>query len=132
MPAAKLFLNLSQLLTGVDDLDSELSERYRALLNVKFGVAFVDELLRLYAGVLQDANPLASLMEKINATHDQRALAAARQIVKLWYFSNFNDPEKNGALANAGEPGKGIAWGLLKANAPGFSPGPYGYWAAKP
>lgn len=125
------FLDISQALTGIDNLEPALSQRYRRLLETKLGVGAIDELLALHAAAKGDADSLAGLVARMNGQENHRALAAARQIVKLWYFSQYNDPDK-GTLVNAGEPGRGVAWQLTGATAPGFSSGPYGYWEAKP
>jgi hypothetical protein len=56
----------------------------------------------------------------------------AKQIVKLWLFSQYNDPDQGGRLANAGRYGKSFFWESVKAFPPSLSPGPHGYWTKKP
>jgi hypothetical protein len=71
-------------------------------------------------------------MKAMDADTTRRVHFMAKQIVKLWLFSQYNDPDQAGRLANAGHYGRSLFWRLVRAHPPSLSPGPHGYWTNKP
>ena len=126
------FLELSQTLIGQSSLDSGLSESYRALMERAFGANLLDELLDASARAGQGPGALAKLVDAMEHDSSQRLHFMAKQIVKVWLFSQYNDPEQGGRLANAGHYGKSLFWATVKAYPPSLSPGPHAYWTKKP
>jgi phage tail tape-measure protein len=125
------FLELSQLLTGIPKLDSDLAASYQQTLEQKYGAAFFHELYEAYARARNAKDPLETFTEIIGRDTSDRMRTAAKQIVKIWYFSQYNDPE-TARLANAGYFQRGLAWPLLEAYPHSYSPGPHGYWTERP
>lgn len=132
MKPSDLFLKLSCLLTGVKELDSQVAEHYRTLLLSRFGPGYLDELLAAYALGSKQKDPLDSLQKRIAADSSRRLASVAKQVVRLWYFSQFNDPDQGGRPSNAGFHAKALAWPLIKVHPPAYSTSPHGYWTAKP
>jgi len=132
MEHAESFLKLSSLLTGVRDLDEQVAEHYRSLLLARLGPGYLDEILAAYEEADDAHHPLESLTKRIAADSSRRLAAVAEQIVKLWYFSQFNDPDQGGRLANAGLHARALAWPLVKVHPPSYSTSPHGYWGEKP
>ncbi|MBI3268252.1 MAG: hypothetical protein HYZ53_04465 [Planctomycetes bacterium] len=125
-----MFLKLSALLTGFEDLDPLLGEDYLQRLEPLYG-AEIGELCKLYYENIREADPLAALNVELTA---KAALAvAARQIVTIWLLSLFNDPNPaNKAPILAGHFERGLLWRLIDAHPPAFSFGRHGYWAKPP
>ena len=136
-------MELSALLTGayaiVDPKEKQLNE------------STADEYLRRLTGVFPEPLPkllaayerLASivpkpaiddaLLEKLKAEPefaDPDVLLVAKQIVNIWYFSQFNTP--GGSMVDGGLYERGLVWPLIKAHPIGYSDQPFGYWTKKP
>src|SRR5438128_59154 len=89
---ADVFLKLSALLTGVEDLDPVLGEDYRRQLEAMYGPA-IEALCELYYHAIREPDPIQALKARIGTTEPLRV--AARQIVTIWYLSQFKDPDPN-------------------------------------
>jgi hypothetical protein len=126
------FRQLSSLLTGVECLDERVAEHYRSLVLTRFGPGHLDEILAAYDEAAGAPCPLERLTKLLAADRSGRLAAVAKQIVKLWYFSQFNDPDQGGRLANAGLHARALAWPLVKAHPPSDSTSPHGYWTDEP
>ncbi|MCI0626941.1 MAG: hypothetical protein L0387_35725 [Acidobacteria bacterium] len=138
------FLELSALLTGLYDqllndpedrkLNTPIAEEYARRLRGTFPVDF-PALLDAYKS-LATANPKPpiddTLLAKLRATPEFTANDAivARQIVNVWYFSQFED--ETGELVDGGFYERGAVWALIKAHPIGFSNQLPGYWTSKP
>jgi hypothetical protein len=137
------FLELSALLTGLYDQllkDSEdralnvpIAEEYARRLRGTFPVRF-PALLEAYKN-LATANlkpPIDDmLLAKLRATQTfTENEIVARQIVNVWYFSQFED--ETGELVDGGFYERGAVWPLIKAHPIGFSNQLHGYWTGKP
>ena len=126
------FLNVSKALTGHNNLDPELSKAYRAVMEKAFGANLLSELLDASRKAGQGAGKLAKLVKVMQRDSSQRLHFVATQIVSLWLFSLYNDPEQGGKSVSAGQYGKSLFWEHVKAYPPSLSPGPHGYWTKKP
>jgi hypothetical protein len=126
------FLNLSELLLGQKGLDSEVAKTYRQLIERVYGLNLLDELLEAASKCGHGGSALANLKRAMDDDSSQRLHFLAKQIVKLWLFSQYNDPEQGGRLANAGRYGRSLFWASVKAYPPSLSPGPHAYWTKHP
>ena len=143
MDGRTTFMELSALLTGaymiVDPKEKQLNE------------STADEYLRRLTGVFPGPLPkllaayerLASivpkpaiddaLLGKLKAEPefaDPDVVFVAKQIVNIWYFSQFNTP--SGSMVDGGLYERGLVWSLIKAHPIGYSDQPFGYWTKKP
>ncbi len=140
------FLELSALLTGLDKdlqlnlvkkiLNAPASEQYRRLLTASFPIKLA-ALLDAYRGLASVIPKPAiddTLLAAFKATPaflDKDTEFVARQIVNIWYFSQYRETP-TGAFLDGGFYERGFAWPLIKAHPIGFSDQPFGYWALKP
>jgi hypothetical protein len=134
-----IFFQLSQLLTGLDKLDSKIAkEYYHEYLQQKFGI-YLDELMGIYQRVMAaQQKPLdqKKVLDEVLARikNDPQVLHVAKQVVRIWYISQFkesSDPSINTEVY-AGHWKEGMLWEVIKAHAPAYSDKPHGYWANPP
>src|SRR5262249_46711965 len=147
MDDKQAFLELSTMLTGLDHAFHSSAEdrlfNYRTLteyairLRCTFPVKF-PALLEAYKAV-GDVLPKPTvddvLLEKLKATKafsDNEIVA--KQIVNIWYFSEFSDEAgaASGALIDGGFYERGAVWTVVKAHPIGFSTLLHGYWTREP
>lgn len=134
------FMELSALLTGLydkllnaTDEYKHIGEEYARRLHGTFPER-LPELLDAYK-TLGSVNPKPSINDNLLAQlRTEPAFIAnefvARQIVNIWYFSQFLD--ETNELIDGGFYENGAVWPLIKAHPIGFSNQPHGYWTAKP
>jgi hypothetical protein len=137
------FTELSALLTGLYDqllndqedreLNAPIAAEYARRLRGTFPVKFPN-LLDAYK-TLASANPkppiddtLLASMRGTQAFKDNEVVA--KQIVNVWYFSQFND--ETGALIDGGFYERGAVWPRIRAHPIGFSTQLHGYWTREP
>ncbi len=140
------FLELSALLTGLHNLvedpeDRQLSQpmadEYRRRLAAVFGER-LERLLTAYQTVRNaktggEWSPI--LLERLRETgefKDAKIEFVARQIVNVWYFSQFVDEPGSDHFFDGGFYEHGAVWKLIKTHPIGFSKQPHGYWTRKP
>ena len=139
------FLELSALLTGLKAieltgmkkvLNMPAAELYRRLLTAAFGAKLV-ALLAAYKA-LADVVPkpaiddtLLGALKVTPAFQTKEIEFVARQIVNIWYFSQYKETA-DGPFLDGGFYERGFAWELIKAHPIGFSDQPTGYWAVAP
>ena len=138
------FAELSALLTGLYDallldpedsvLNAPIAEEYARRLRGTFPSKF-PALLQAYV-TLASANPkpaiddaLLTTLMATSAFKDNEIVA--KQIVNVWYFSQFND-ESGVRVVDGGFYEDGEVWPRIRAHPTGFSTQAYGYWAHKP
>lgn len=137
------FMELSALLTGLYDqllndpedhaLNALIAKEYARRLHGTFPEKF-PLLLNAYK-VLAEVIPKPPiddvLLTALRSTPDFiNNEIVAKQIVNVWYFSQFND--ETGELTDAGFYEKGAVWTLIKAHPIGFSNQSHGYWSSNP
>jgi hypothetical protein len=137
------FMELSALLTGLynplvnDPEDRDLNEPIAREYARRLRGTFRDEfpaLLNSYKELATvDPKPPIDdvLLDELRATQafkDNEIVA--KQIVNVWYFSQFND--KTGTLVDGGFYERGAVWPLIKAHPIGFSTQLHGYWTHDP
>jgi|SRR5829696_4544171 len=139
------FIELSALLTGLYDqllndpedraLNGPIAREYARPLLGTFPEKF-PVLLNAYKSLAEadpkiDDNLLADL-RKTEAFKNNEFVA--RQIVNIWYFSQFtaveNDP--NAPLLDGGFFERGYIWSVIRSHPIGFSDQPHGYWTRQP
>ena len=137
------FMELSALLTGLYDpllndqedrvLNEPIAKEYARRLRGTFLVKF-SALLDAYKALASvDPKPpiddaLLDTLRAIQAFRDNEIVA--KQIVNVWYFSQFND--ETGTLIDGGFYERGAVWPLIKAHPIGFSTQLHGYWTREP
>lgn len=138
------FMELSALLTGLyhellndpDDrvLNAPIGEEYARRLRGTFPTKFPALLDAYKALAAVIPKPLIddALLAKLRATQafkDNEIVA--KQIVNVWYFSQFND-ETGAHLIDGGFYERGAVWSRIKAHPIGFSTQLHGYWTREP
>lgn len=140
------FLELSALLAGlydplldpsadrefnppIDEMAKEYARRLRGTFPEKFPA-----LLDAYKALVS-ANPKPkiddTLLAQLRGTQVfKNNEIVAKQIVNVWYFSQFND--EAGKLVDGGFYEWGFVWPIIKAHPIGFSTQLHGYWTRKP
>ena len=137
------FMELSALLTGLYDplvndpearnlnapIATEYARRLRGTFNEKFSA-----LLGAYTALATE-NPKPpiddALLDQLRATQEFKDNdIVAKQIVNVWYFSQFND--EAGTVRDGGFYERGYVWPLIRSHPIGFSTELSGYWAHVP
>ncbi len=140
------FMELSALLTGLyrqlsedtehRELNKPIAEEYARRLRGTFAARF-SALLDAYK-TLATANPKPpindALLDQLIATQafkDNEVVA--KQIVNVWYFSQFKAEDKPDAhLIDGGFYEFGQVWPSIRAHPIGFSTQLHGYWTREP
>ncbi len=128
-----IFLQISQELTGVINLDRDIATTYYHLLEMKFGI-HMDELLGIYKEVMGQPDVLNQLISHIE--NNVPVLHVAKQIARLWYVSQFmesSDPA-NKVQFYGGHWKEGLLWEIIRAHSPAYTnhPDELGYWKFHP
>lgn len=134
------FIEMSALLTGLNEpllndrgLNDAMAREYARRLRGTFPNEFA-ALLTAYKGLVAVDSPPTiddALLTRLRATPEfKKNEIVARQIVNIWYFSQFNDSAN--AVVDGGFYERGYVWPLIKAPPIGFSNRQPGYWAVDP
>ena len=139
------FLELSALLTGrynivTDPEDKALSEPIAVEYRRRLMAVFSPRLPALLEAYKTVASPIPkppindALLAKLQATQEFKDHEfVARQIVNIWYFSQFKAEDVPAApFLNGGFYEEGFVWPIIKAHPIGFSHQPHGYWTKRP
>jgi len=140
------FIELSALLTGLYDqllndpedraLNGPIAKEYARRLLGTFPEKF-PVLLNAYKS-LAEANPKPPIDDNLLANlRETEAFKnnefVAKQIVNIWYFSQFTAVEdRNAPLLDGGFFERGYIWSVIKSHPIGFSDQPHGYWTRQP
>lgn len=130
MPTPSPFQSLSEIATGVDNLDPVIAHAYEARLREVFPLG-LDALLADVAKIPTGADPEAAVSDllKANSPH----LTVARQIIQIWYTSQFTRPDGSVDPPQTEDQFKAaLLWRVIGAVAPAYSDRPYGYWKDQP
>lgn len=140
------FMELSALLTGLyeqlsenteyRELNKPVAEEYARELRGAFPTE-LQKLLNAYKELAKvDPKPAIDdeLLDKLRATQAfKENVVVAKQIVNIWYFSQFKEKDdKNAPLIDGGFYEYGKVWPLVKAHPIGFSTRLHGYWTSEP
>lgn len=124
------FRRLSEVLTGHEPLNEELSKQYYQRIDKAFDDGRLEKLLEAFD---PKGGDVTAIME------DKQLSAVAKEIIMLWYMSGFRDP---GSLSS-GKPKElgpktpeqyfqGLFWPTIRAHPLGLSGGYFGYWKYPP
>jgi hypothetical protein len=130
MEIPELFRSLSNVLTGEDVLDATLSEEYRVRLQRVY-TSDLDALMTTFSNLDSCLDVVAELDRLLD--QNQTLANVARQVIKVWYTGQFNEPD--GTIDGPKTPEQyrsGLLWKVIQAHAPGYTNGTYGYWANAP
>ena len=127
----KLFMNLSQTLTGFDDLPEEIGRDYLSRLSLSFGDQAITALLTSYETLLTSSSNIVNAVKNY-IIDDKDKGSLARESIMLWYTAQFKD--LNGQLQNGTDTQyqNSLIWRAIQAHPPGFAGGQYGYWKDAP
>jgi hypothetical protein len=144
MQTTQTFMELSALLTGLyepllnDPEDRELNKPVADEYARRLAGTFPKEFAALMGafGALVSVNPKPPINDALLATlRGTQAFIdneiVAKQIVNVWYFSQFND-ESGAHHIDGGFYERGAVWPIIKAHPLGFSTQLHGYWAKVP
>ena len=145
------FIELSALLTGHYNLVTDRPEKIKTFIE-PVAKEYQRRLAALFSGaappqltpLLNAYKTLAlatpkpaiddALLAKFRATQEFKDNeAAAKQIVNIWYISQFKPEDKPDApTLDGGFYEEGLVWSDVKAHPIGFSHQPHGYWTKQP
>jgi len=123
------FLRLSCVLTGEEELDEDLAGEYFDRLHAAYP-SELDALVAGFAAIPAELGVAARLKELLDA--DPRLAKIARQIITVWFTSQFTRPDGSSDAGTAEQWKSGLLWPVIHAPAPAAVPGRYGYWADRP
>jgi Membrane bound FAD containing D-sorbitol dehydrogenase len=123
------FLALSRVLTGEEGLDEDLAGQYFDRLHAVYP-SELDQLVAAFAGIPAEPGVAARLKELLDANPTLAKIA--RQIITVWFTSQFTRPDKQSDAGTAEQWKSGLLWRAIHAPVPAAVPGPYGYWADRP
>jgi hypothetical protein len=124
-----LFYSLSIDLTGEPKLNRLLAAGLLSRLREAPEASALDELLRVYEGILAEPSGHNDLIrERIMKVDALRGVA--KMIIVLWYTGDLLSIQPS-ALSEA-EYFQGIVWQVAHAHAPGLSGGYFGHWTYPP
>jgi hypothetical protein len=130
MEIPELFRSLSNVLTGEDVLNATLSEEYRMRLQRVYA-SDLDALMTTFSN-LDSCSDVVTELDRL-LDQNQTLANVARQVIKVWYTGQFNEPD--GTIDGPKTPEQyrsGLLWKVIQAHAPGYTNGTYGYWANAP
>ncbi len=120
------FFALSQVVTGEESLDRDVSDAYFKRIRSAYPDA-LPALLTTFRDLAGSPDLGDALLAQLAQHKDQADVA--RQLVTVWYTSQFTRPDKS-----TDPPGdliqyrSALLWKVIRAHAPAVSDGPYGYW----
>jgi len=123
------FLGLSRVLTGEEGLDEGLAGQYFDRLHAAYP-SELDSLVAAFAAIPAQLGVAARLKELLDA--DPRLAKIARQVITVWFTSQFTRSDGRPDVGTAEQWKSGLLWPVIHAPAPASVPGPYGYWADRP
>jgi hypothetical protein len=123
------FLGLSRVLTGEEGLDEDIASQYFDRLHAAYP-SELDALVAGFAAIAGGLGVAARLKELLDA--DPTLAKIARQIITVWFTSQFTRPDGSSDAGTAEQWKSGLLWPVIHAPAPAAVPGPYGYWANRP
>jgi hypothetical protein len=127
------FLSLSRILTGVDNLDTDLGKQYLdRLISTPFEPS-LRQILKRFHGFRTGASIADAVKKEIVGDDELRPTLC--QIILLWYTSGMQDNPVAPVALRYGtqeEFFSGLAWQIIGAHVPGLSGGYFGHWRYRP
>ena len=131
------FLDLSRILTGVQDLSPDLGRQYLDRLSSSPLQPQLREILGRFQRLAPNADRAAHVKTEIVA--DAALRPTVCQIILLWFTSTMQDnlgaPAPAVPIMRFGtseEYFSGLAWQIIGAHVPGLSGGYFGHWRYRP
>src|SRR5260370_5039728 len=131
------FISISRILTGVDNLSSELGCQYLDRMNSSPFNPFLSQILKRFQGLRDKPDVVEQVKKQIVADDSLRPTVC--QIILLWYTSTVQDNlGTNPPVAPVMRFGtqeeyfSGLAWTIIGAHPPGLSGGYFGHWRYRP
>lgn len=132
------FLELSRILTGVDNLSADLGRQYLDRLNSSPFNIFLGQMLKRFRELKDKQQILEEVKKHIVADDSLRPTVC--QLILLWYTSSVQDnleiqPPAAAPVMRFGtqeEYFSGLAWTIIAAHPPGLSGGYFGHWRYRP
>lgn len=135
------FLDMSALLTGLNArfsndrfVNEPVAKEYARRLRGTFLDDFTGLLTAYKELVAVDPPPKIddALLKRFRTTPEfkKNDEIVAKQIVNIWYFSQFNDSK--GEVVDGGFYERGYVWAVIKSPPIGFSTKRPGYWTVEP
>ena len=127
------FVELSEILTGVPNLDRKLGAQYLdRLLSTPFDTTLRQALEKFSKLAKDDTLPAQVKAQIVN---DDSLRPTVCQIVLLWLTSTIQDSHDNPTGLRWGSKDEyfsALAWQIIGAHVPGLSGGYFGHWRYRP
>ena len=124
-----MFLALSKILTGEEELDLTLANQYLQRLKEQYPTQ-MQALLNTFGDLAAD--PYATFEVKRRSIDNKDLQPLNQQVISIWYTSEFVGADKNAKPGTRDQYYSGLLWKVIGAHAPAHSRQPYGYWAERP
>jgi len=132
------FMELSRVLTGVENLDEEIGRQYLDRLTSSPFQPRLHEILEQFRGLKKGERLVEQVKTKIVEVDSLRPTVC--QIILLWYTSTVQDnlemqppaPSPSFRYGTPEEYFSGLAWQIIGAHPPGLSGGYFGHWRYRP
>src|SRR5207245_7392606 len=132
---ADLFLQLSEVLAGVENLDSSLGSQYLARLKEQYPKE-VSDLLGAFSRIVSAPDPDTHkfLVSDVKSQIVENAKLApiAQQVIIVWYTAQFAGPDGKLLGGTQEQFYAGLLWSVIHAHAPTHPTEPFGSWHHHP
>lgn len=125
------FLELSQILTGFNNLDAKIAEVYYKELHSLNG-ASLDLLLAAFDSQVKNQPGDPEALIRTNLWSDPTYKSVCQSIILAWYNASIT---ANGSTIWVGPPElyyESLLWKAVEAHPPAISGGYFGYWRYAP
>ncbi len=127
----ELFMSLSKILTGFDELNEVIGRDYLIKLSQGMSNEILIDILKVYKSHISVNDDINNWIKNEISNNDPRR-KLTREIIMLWYTGSFNDASGNTDIGDASHYFNGLMWKVIQAHPPGITGGAYGYWAHEP
>jgi hypothetical protein len=130
------FIAMSSTLTGTQDLDRGIAERYLERISKDTEGGKLNDLLRVF-GEIQAAGGDTTEAIRQRIMNDAALGPLAQQIIVLWYTSAIHKQDEQGGHLfdfpdDPNEYFSGLVWTAIRAHPLGLSGGYFGHWKYPP
>jgi len=128
-----LFIELSEALTGVENLPADLAAEYWERLHSSLATD-LEDLVTAF-GLLKAQGQLNEQSLASELFSNPKLSNAAQQLIVLWYSSALMEPDAKGVVLKFGKPAhhfRALLWDAIGAHPPALSGGYFGHWHYPP